>query len=80
MHVSCEYGGKSIYKNQWDLCSAEDGTSERSFVCPIGRGRKKFVKQMKIPNYLPKGNYKAQVKVDDEHGRELGCGIAAFFL
>lgn len=54
MHVSCEYGGKSIYKNQWDLCSAEDEKSERSFVCPIERGRKRFVKQMKIPNYLPK--------------------------
>ena len=54
MYVSCEYRGKSIYKNQLDLCSAEDETSDKSFVCPIERGRKRFVKQMKIPNYLPK--------------------------
>ena len=54
MHLTCQYNGNDLYSNHWDLCTVEDGLDDRVINCPIRVGRRKFVKELKIPNYLPK--------------------------
>jgi len=54
MYLTCQYNGNDLYSNQWDLCAVEDGLEDRVINCPIRVGRRKFVKVLKIPNYLPK--------------------------
>jgi len=56
MYLTCQYNGRDLYSNHWDLCTVEDGQEERVINCPIRVGRRKFVKELKIPNYLPKVN------------------------
>ena len=55
MYLACQYNGNDLYSNHWDLCAIEDDDAEdRVINCPIRAGRRKFVKELKIPNYLPK--------------------------
>ena len=54
MFISCKYNGKDLYSNHWDLCTVEEGMSNRIIYCPIKKGHKKYLKDMPIPNYLPK--------------------------
>ena len=54
MHLECQYNGKALYSNHWDLCHVEDNMEDRIINCPMKRGRRKFIKDLKIPNYLPK--------------------------
>jgi len=54
MHLTCQYNGNDLYSNHWDLCTVEDGVDDRTINCPMRAGRRRFVKQLKIPNYLPK--------------------------
>ena len=54
MYLTCQYNGNELYSNSWDLCTVEDGEPDRVIFCPIKAGRRKFVKPLKIPNYLPK--------------------------
>jgi len=54
MYLTCQYNGKDLYSNHWDLCAVEDGLEDRVIHCPIRVGRRRFVKELKIPNYLPK--------------------------
>ena len=54
MYLTCQYNGKDLYSNHWDLCTVEDGLEDRVIHCPIRVGRRRFVKELKIPNYLPK--------------------------
>jgi len=54
MHLRCQYNGRDLYSNHWDLCTVEDGQQDRVIRCPIRVGPRKFVKELKIPNYLPK--------------------------
>ena len=54
MYIECSYNGKELYSNHWDLCTVEEGMDDRIIFCPITQGKKKFVKDLKIPNYLPK--------------------------
>lgn len=54
MFLKCQYNGNDLYSNQWDLCTVEEGTDDRIIYCPVRPGRRKFVKNLKIPNYLPK--------------------------
>jgi len=54
MYLTCQYNGNDLYSNHWDLCTVEEGQDDRVINCPIRVGRRKFVKELKIPNYLPK--------------------------
>ena len=54
MYLTCQYNGNDLYSNHWDLCTVEEGLDDRVINCPIRAGRRKFVKELKIPNYLPK--------------------------
>jgi len=54
MYLTCQYNGNDLYSSHWDLCTIEDGLEDRVINCPIRIGRRKFVKELKIPNYLPK--------------------------
>ena len=54
MYIECSYNGKELYKNHWELCTVEEGMDDRIIFCPIAAGKHKFVKDLKIPNYLPK--------------------------
>jgi len=54
MYLRCQYNGNDLLNSHVDLCNIEDSDDDRVLVCPIRGGRRKFVKQIKIPNYLPK--------------------------
>ena len=54
MYIECAYNGKELYTNHWDLCTVEEGMDDQIIYCPIAEGKHKFVKDLKIPNYLPK--------------------------
>ena len=54
MFLECQYNGKELYSNKWDLCTVEEGTGDQVIFCPIAPGKHKFVKDLDIPNYLPK--------------------------
>ena len=56
MFIDVKYNGKDLYNNHWDLCHVEDDREEedRIIFCPIKPGRQLYVKQLKIPIYIPK--------------------------
>lgn len=80
MYLTCQYNGKDLYSNHWDLCTVEDGHDERVINCPIRAGRRKFVKELKIPNYLPKGRYTSKAWMTDQDKQMIGCAFADFTL
>ena len=49
----CWYNDNELYSNHWDLCTAEDDMDDKIIHCPLRAGRRKFIKELKIPNYLP---------------------------
>ena len=65
MYIACQYNGKDLYSNHWELCTVEEGMPDRVIYCPIAPGKHKFVKDLDIPNYLPK------VRDPSQHGREI---------
>ena len=54
MRLSCEYNGNNLYSNHWNLCTVEEGFDDRIIFCPLRKGKKKYIKDLKIPNFLPK--------------------------
>ena len=55
MYLECQYNGKDLYANHWDLCTVEDDMDPpRIIYCPIAPGKKKLVRDLSIYSYLPK--------------------------
>jgi hypothetical protein len=80
MYITCQYNGNDLYSNHWDLCTVEEDMDDRIIFCPIRAGRKKFVKELKIPNYLPKGRYTTKAWLLDQENKPIGCAFAEFTL
>lgn len=80
MYLTCQYNGRDLYSNHWDLCTVEDGADDRVINCPIRVGKRKFVKELKIPNYLPKGRYTSKAWILDQEQKMIGCAFADFTL
>lgn len=78
MFLKCQYNGNDLYSNQWDLCTVEEGTDDRIIYCPVRPGRRKFVKNLKIPNYLPKGRYSTKAWLTNQNEEMIGCAFADF--
>ncbi|ESO08934.1 hypothetical protein HELRODRAFT_168855 [Helobdella robusta] len=78
--LACQYNGNDIYSKDWDLCTLEKEIKpeDRIINCPVSKGKRRFVKDLKIPNYLPKGHFIARAWVVDQHNMEIGCGFADF--
>ena len=54
LHLTCWYKNRELYSNYWDLCTMEEDEPDRLIYCPIKRSHKYYVKDKKIPSYLPK--------------------------
>lgn len=80
MYLTCQYNGNDLYSNHWDLCTADEGTEDRIIICPIRTGKKKFVKNLKIPNYLPKGRYTTKAWMTTQDDEMIGCAFADFAI
>ncbi|XP_013383718.1 phosphatidylglycerol/phosphatidylinositol transfer protein-like [Lingula anatina] len=79
--IEVSYNGKELYKNHWELCTIdEDEEEDRIVFCPIKKGPRTWKKEMKIPNYLPKGRYTAKAWLVDIDEKILVCGFADFTL
>ena len=52
-YILSKYNGKELYSNHWDLCTIDEEKEDRVVFCPVV-GKKNYVKDMKIPSYLPK--------------------------
>ncbi|XP_062567963.1 putative phosphatidylglycerol/phosphatidylinositol transfer protein DDB_G0282107 [Saccostrea cucullata] len=80
--LSVSYGGKDLYENKWKFCEMEEDEDdeERWIFCPYKPGSYSWVIDRKIPNYLPKGTYKATARLTDENEEVLMCGFAEFVL
>ena len=52
--IKSSYNGRDLYHNQWDLCTVEEDMDDQVIECPLKPGAHNFVKDIKIPNYLPK--------------------------
>lgn len=79
--ISVQYNGKDLYSNHFDFCTIDDTDppEERLIYCPVKKGPKFWKKDMKIPNYLPRGDYYATGEVTMD-GATLACGEAKFTL
>jgi len=80
MYLTCQYNGNDLYSSHWDLCTADSDQDNRVIFCPIKAGRRKFIKELKIPNYLPKGHYSTKAWLQDQTGKSIGCAFADFTL
>nr|KAG5712945.1 hypothetical protein BaRGS_021739 [Batillaria attramentaria] len=56
-HVEVRYNGQDLYDNWWEICEMEEDLEpqNRTFSCPIRKGRQSLIKDKHIPGYLPKG-------------------------
>lgn len=54
MYIECQYNGRDLYSNHWDICTVEEGDEEQVIVCPVAPGKKRMIKNRPIPSYLPK--------------------------
>ncbi|ELU11386.1 hypothetical protein CAPTEDRAFT_221728 [Capitella teleta] len=80
MYIECSYNGKELYSNHWDLCTVEEGMDDRIIFCPIGVGKQKFVKNLEIPSYLPKGRYTTKAWLTNQDEDILGCAFSDFTI
>lgn len=64
MYLTCQYNGNDLYSNHWELCTVEEGTGDQVIHCPLRKGKRKFVKTLKIPNYLPKVGWAVVLNLD----------------
>lgn len=79
--LSVSYGGKDLYENQWKFCEMEEEDEEDRWIfCPYKPGSYSWVISRKIPNYLPKGTYKATARLTNENEDVILCGFAEFVL
>ncbi|CAH1780094.1 unnamed protein product [Owenia fusiformis] len=78
--IDVKYNNKNLYNNKWELCTIDEDEEERIVFCPIKSNEKHYVKQMKIPNYLPKGRYQAKVWLLDQEEVNVACGFADFTI
>ena len=54
MSIDVKYNGKDLYSNKWELCTIDEDKPDRIIFCPIKPGPKNYIKDLKIPNYIPK--------------------------
>jgi len=80
IHMQVKYNDVKIFQNYWPLCEAEDEMEDKVLYCPLQPGRKRFVKNMKVPNYLPKGKYTTRAWVYTPEKKMMGCAISEFVL
>ncbi|KAK7505838.1 hypothetical protein BaRGS_00003109 [Batillaria attramentaria] len=81
-HVEVRYNGQDLYDNWWEICEMEEDLEpqNRTFSCPIRKGRQSLIKDKHIPGYLPKGRYQSKAWVNTEQGELLVCGFSDFVL
>lgn len=80
MSIEVTYNGKDLYSNKWDLCTIDEDEPERIIFCPIKSGERKYIKDLKIPNYLPKGRYVTKAHSSDQDGETIACAFSDFVL
>lgn len=80
--LEVKYNGQDLYDNYWNICQMEDDLepANRTFTCPIRKGRQSLVKEKHIPGYLPKGRYESKAWVKDGNDHLLVCGFSEFTL
>ncbi|XP_064640632.1 putative phosphatidylglycerol/phosphatidylinositol transfer protein DDB_G0282179 [Lineus longissimus] len=81
LFIDVKYNGKDLYNNHWDLCHVEDDNEkDRIIFCPIKAGRQNIIKNIKIPIYIPKGEYVTKVWATNQDNEILACGFSKFVL
>ncbi|XP_074644842.1 putative phosphatidylglycerol/phosphatidylinositol transfer protein 2 [Tubulanus polymorphus] len=80
LFIEVKYNGKDLYSNHWELCTVDEGEEDQIIFCPIKPGQKNYRKQLKIPNYIPKGRYVTKAWATDQDGNEIGCAYSDFVL
>lgn len=80
LYIKSSYNGRELYHNQWDVCTVEEDMDDQVIECPLDPGVHNFVKDIKIPNYLPKGTYTSRAWVVNENEVLMGCSLTSFTI
>ncbi|KAK2556854.1 hypothetical protein P5673_021065 [Acropora cervicornis] len=69
VHVIAEYLGRELYNVKHKVCKM----GAETFSCPIEKGKKMHVNEkVKLPQYIPRGEYYATAKLMNENEECLG--------
>ncbi|XP_041376607.1 putative phosphatidylglycerol/phosphatidylinositol transfer protein DDB_G0282179 [Gigantopelta aegis] len=79
-YIDVKYNDNGLYDNHWDLCEVEEDEDERDIYCPVAKGKKTYISDKKIPNYLPKGHYRTSARITNSKGVDILCGYADFVI
>ncbi|XP_033754920.1 uncharacterized protein LOC117337886 [Pecten maximus] len=79
--LEVKYNNKDLYDNHWDMCALDDQQPDRLIFCPYKvNAQWSWVKDKKIPGYLPKGRYETKAYVTDQNEKRVLCGYSLFIL
>ncbi|XP_069113957.1 uncharacterized protein [Argopecten irradians] len=79
--LEVKYNNKDLYDNHWDMCTLDDQQPDRLIFCPYkAQAQWSWVKDKKIPSYLPKGRYETKAYVTDQNEKRVLCGYSLFVL
>ncbi|XP_060073825.1 uncharacterized protein LOC132553587 [Ylistrum balloti] len=79
--LEVKYNNKDLYDNHWDMCTLDDQQPDRLIFCPYkANAQWSWVKDKKIPGYLPKGRYETKAYITNQDEKRVLCGYSLFVL
>ncbi|OWF48048.1 phosphatidylglycerol/phosphatidylinositol transfer protein-like [Mizuhopecten yessoensis] len=79
--LEVKYNNKELYDNHWDMCILDENQPDRLIFCPYeANAQWSWVKDKKIPSYLPKGRYETKAYVTNQDDKRILCGYSLFIL
>lgn len=76
MFIEVKYNGQDLYSNHFDLCTVD----EEVIRCPYKAGFNHIEGTIKIPAYIPTGQYTCKAWLKDQDDVVIGCGYADFLF